>query len=96
MIGQDSAICYSLLQARKIDAWLAERDFLKSQYSLQKKALTKANSLVKSYDELSATYKLDAEYWKKIAKKRNRETAAIGSGIGAALVGTIVYFVLKK
>lgn len=96
MIGKDSAICYSLLQSRKIDAWLAERDFLKTQYSLSKEALTKANKIIEDQDQLSQKYKLDSEYWRKIAKKRNRETAAISSGIGAVAVGIILYLALKK
>lgn len=96
IIGKDSAICYSLLQARKIDAWLSERDFLKSQYKTAKEAIKQANKLVKEQEQLSDKYKLDAKYWKKIAKKRNRETALIGSGISAAAAGIILYLVLKK
>lgn len=96
IIEGDSAICYSLLQARKIDAWLLERDFLKGQYKLSKQAIEKANKIINDYETLTEKYKFDASYWKKIAKKRNRETAAISSGIGAVAVGVILYLVLKK
>ena len=96
LIDGDSALCYSISQARRIDAWLEEKDFLKGQYTLQKEALQKAEKLAESYDQLSATYKLDAEYWKKIAKKNNRQTAFIASGVGAVAAGVILYLVLKK
>ncbi len=92
MIGPDSAICYSLSQSQKIDAWLQEKDFLKGQYLLQKEALLKAEELAESYDQLSATYKLDAAYWKKIARKNNRQTAFISAGVGAAAVVAILDF----
>jgi hypothetical protein len=96
LIDGDSAICYSLPQTRKLESWLAERDFFKSQYGLQKEALDKANILVRSYEELSDKYKLDSEYWKKLARKRNRETAFITSGVGAVASAIIIFLALKK
>lgn len=96
LIEGDSAICYSLDQSRRIDAWLEEKDFLKGQYKLQKEALAKCEQLAESYDQLSSTYKLDAEYWKKIARKNNRQTAFVASGVGAVAAGVILYLVLKK